>query len=176
MAPLILIAEDNPAVRTALRTVLVAAGSWEVVEAANGQEAIAKAQELKPNLIILDLVMPLMDGLKAARQLSQLVPSIPVLMHTMHWSPQVELEAQKVGIKKVVSKTDTRLLISTVQEILSASPTAHEPESSTLSTDIPIPTATPPPPVLETTSAKPADNAVESSLATGDLPPTSQPN
>jgi len=81
----ILIAEDNPAVRTTLRRLLESVGTWEVIDAQNGQEAIAKAQELKPNLIILDLVMPVMDGLAAARVLSKLMPDLPLLMHTMHW-------------------------------------------------------------------------------------------
>ena len=74
----ILIAEDNPAVRNALRTLLEGAGSWEILEVENGQQAIAKAPELKPNLIILDLVMPVMDGLSAARQISKLLPEIPI--------------------------------------------------------------------------------------------------
>lgn len=175
MSTRILIAEDNPAVRTALRSVLLTAGNWEVIEAVDGQEAIAKAQELKPNLIILDLVMPVMDGLKAARQLSQLFPAIPMIMHTMHWSPQVEIEAQKVGVRKVISKTDTRLLISTVQEVLLASPPAPALETA-LSADIPVPTATPPPAVLEAGSAKPSENAAESSETTGDVPPNPQIN
>ena len=93
--PRILIAEDNPAVRTALRSLLQSAGPWEIVEVESGLEALAKAQELRPNLMILDRVMPVMDGLSAARQISKLLPEIPMLMHTMHWSPQIELEAQK---------------------------------------------------------------------------------
>jgi CheY-like chemotaxis protein len=59
--PRILIAEDNPVVRTALRGLLQSAGPWEIVEVENGLEAVAKAQELRPNLILLDLVMPVMD-------------------------------------------------------------------------------------------------------------------
>src|SRR5579859_3609382 len=93
----ILIAEDSQPVRTALRTLLEDAGPWEIIAVENGEDAVAKAQELKPDLIILDLVMPVMDGLRAAKQISQLFPEIPLLMHTMHWSPQVEVEAQKVG-------------------------------------------------------------------------------
>lgn len=116
--PRILIAEDNPAVRTALRGLMQDAGPWEIVEVENGLEAVAKAQELRPNLIILDLVMPVMDGLSAARQISKLLPEIPMLMHTMHWSPQIELEAQKVGVRQVVSKADSRLLVSTVRLFL----------------------------------------------------------
>ena len=113
----ILIAEDNPTVKTALRMLLEGAGPFEIIVAENGQEAVAKAQELKPKLIILDLVMPVMDGLKAARQISQLLPDIPLLMHTMHFSPQVEVEAQKVGIRKVIPKSDSRLLLSTVRPV-----------------------------------------------------------
>ena len=116
--PRILIAEDNPAVRTALRGLLQGAGPWEIVEVENGLEAVAKAQELRPNLIILDLVMPVMDGLSSARQISKLLPEIPMLMHTMHWSPQIELEAQKVGVRQVVSKADSRLIVSTVRQFL----------------------------------------------------------
>lgn len=115
----ILIAEDALAVRTALRSLLESAGAWEIIEVQNGQEAVAKAQEFKPDLIILDLVMPVMDGLTAARQISKLLPEIPLLMHTMHWSPQVELEAQKVGVRRVVPKTNSTLLVSSVQEFLS---------------------------------------------------------
>jgi CheY-like chemotaxis protein len=114
----ILIADDNSAVRTALRHLLESADFGEVIDAENGREAIAKAQEDKPNLIILDLVMPVMDGLVAARELSKLMPDVPMLMHTLHWSPQVEVEAQKVGVRKVIAKADSRGLVSTVQQLL----------------------------------------------------------
>ena len=63
----ILIADDNPVVRTALRHLLESVGHWEIIDVENGLEAIAQAQEFRPNLIILDLVMPVMDGLTAAR-------------------------------------------------------------------------------------------------------------
>ena len=66
--------------RTALRSLLEGAGPWEIVAVENGKQAIAKAQELRPNLIILDLVMPVMDGLKAARQISERFPDIPILI------------------------------------------------------------------------------------------------
>ncbi|HEX4784757.1 MAG TPA: response regulator transcription factor [Candidatus Sulfotelmatobacter sp.] len=176
MSTRILIADDNSAVRTALRSLLVAAGPFEVVDVANGQEAVAKAQELKPNLIILDLVMPVMDGFKAARELSQLMPAVPMLMHTLHWSPQVELEAQKLGVRKVISKSDARLLISTVQEILLVSPPNPDPEALPLSINIPAPTAGPPAAVLETSAAESSENPGEPSPSTGDAPPSSQTN
>ena len=118
----ILIAEDSPSVKNALRQLLEGAGPWEIIDVDNGAEAVAKAQELNPDLIILDLVMPVMDGFQAARKISSLLPDIPILMHTMHWSPQVEIEAQKVGVRKVVSKADGMLLVSTVQQLLIPEP------------------------------------------------------
>jgi CheY-like chemotaxis protein len=174
----ILIAEDNPAVRNALRTLLEGTGSWEILEVENGQQAIAKAPELKPNLIILDLVMPVMDGLSAARQISKLLPDTPMLMYTMHWSPQVEVEAQKVGVRSVVPKSDSRLLVSTVQQLLTPeSSSSQAATSATLTPDIPIPDAAPLPPVLENGSAVPSDKPADSSSeATADAPGNRPPN
>ncbi len=119
----ILIADDNPSVRTALRHLLEASGEWEVIDAENGQQAVAKAQELRPHVVLLDLVMPVMDGLTAARELSKLFPDLPLLMHTLHWSPQVEVEAQKVGVRKVIPKADSRGLVSAIQQALPAEST-----------------------------------------------------
>jgi CheY-like chemotaxis protein len=132
MRPRILIADDSPAVRAALRALLENAGPWEVIDAENGREALAKVQELKPDLIILDLVMPEMDGLAAARQISQLLPETPILLHTMHWSPQVNVEAQKVGVRHVVSKADSNLLLATVERFLNPvpSPDASSPSAA----------------------------------------------
>lgn len=122
----ILIADDNHAVRTALRHLLEGAGvdQWEIVEAEDGLDTIVKAQEFKPNLIILDLVMPGMDGLAAARELSRLLPEIPLLMHALHHSPQLELEAQKVGVRRVVPKADTTSLVSAIRQFLTPEPSA----------------------------------------------------
>jgi CheY-like chemotaxis protein len=173
----ILIAEDNPTVRTALRGLLEDAGPWEVVVVENGQQAIAKAQEIKPSLIILDLVMPVMDGLKAARQISQLMPEIPLLMHTMHWSQQVELEAQKVGVRKVVPKSDSRLLISTVQQFLVSEAPSASADNATVSADIPTPEVAPPLPILESGGAAPSGKAAApSSAGSADLSKNRPPN
>ncbi|MGZ4731987.1 MAG: response regulator [Terriglobales bacterium] len=173
----ILIAEDSAAVRTALRSLLEREGPWEIIDAENGQDAVAKAQELKPNLIILDLVMPVMDGLRAARQISQLLPEIPLLMHTMHWSPQVEVEAQKVGVRKVVPKSDSRLLISTIQQFLIPAAPPPSAEAATVSADIPTPDVAPPPPILESSSATPSDKpGAPSTGDMGDVPKNRPPN
>jgi len=173
----ILIAEDNPAVRNALRQLLESAGHWEVVEAENGEEAIGKAQELKPDLIILDLVMPVMDGLKAARQISKLLPDVPVVMHTMHWSPQMELEAQKVGVRKVVPKSESAVLISTVQQFLPRDQALSIGAKKEVSADIPVPEVPAIAPILDSSKdvvTEPADAPAAGSA--GDSPKNSLPN
>jgi DNA-binding NarL/FixJ family response regulator len=119
----ILIADDNPQVRTAMREVLEASGDWEIVEAENGEQAIARARECLPRLIILDLVMPGMDGLAASREIATLLPGTPILMHTLHSSPQIQIEAAKTGIRKVVPKSEAATLVSAVREALE--PGAH---------------------------------------------------
>jgi two-component system, chemotaxis family, chemotaxis protein CheY len=159
----ILIAEDSPSVRTALRTLLEGAGPWEIIDVDNGAEAVAKAQELKPDLFILDLVMPVMDGFQAARQISKLFPNTPILMHTMHWSQQVEIEAQKVGVRKVVSKADSMLLVSTVRQLLipeqppSLPAAALTTATQTPSPDLAMPNLAPPPAILAPSEPGTAD-------------------
>jgi len=179
----ILIAEDSPSVKNALRHLLEGAGPWEIIDVDNGAEAVAKAQELKPALIILDLVMPVMDGFQAARQISSLLPNIPILMHTMHWSQQVELEAQKVGVRRVVSKADSMLLVATVQQFLtperppSPAPASHT-AAQTPSPDVAMPNVAPAPPVLSASEphrAEPAGDKPEAPTngTIGDAPPKS---
>jgi CheY-like chemotaxis protein len=150
--------------------------SWEVIDAQNGQEAIAKAQELKPNLIVLDLVMPVLDGLAAARVLSKLMPDLPLLMHTMHWSPQVELEAQKVGVRKVLPKTDSRGLIAAIQQFLTAEPATPIPAGSEapLAT-IAIPDVAAATTVIDAKQATPTD-APEAAAKPPDTPGDASPD
>jgi len=104
----LLIADDNATARKLLRALLETRQSWQVCgEAENGVEAVAQAAELKPDIIILDLAMPVMDGLHAAQTISAASPAIPIFMHTMHNFASLDIEAKKVGIRKVISKTAT---------------------------------------------------------------------
>lgn len=118
----ILIADDHPAIRKVLRALIESHGEWQVCgEASNGFEAMAKAAELKPDLIILDLAMPVVDGIRAAREISSALPGLPILMHTMHGSPAVNLEAKKAGVTRVVSKGESgENLIGAIEELLKA--------------------------------------------------------
>jgi CheY-like chemotaxis protein len=116
----ILIADDNASLRTAMRQVLEGVGRWEIIEAENGIDAVVKAQELRPQLVILDLAMPVMDGLTASREIARLLPGVPILLHTLYSSPQVEWEAGKSGVLRVVPKTQISALVSAVQDALHA--------------------------------------------------------
>lgn len=116
---LILIADDNGLVRKLLRGMLERDGGWEVAGARDGQEAVLKAQELKPDAVILDLAMPVMDGLEAAREIGKALPSAPVILYTIHDSPETTLAARQAGVARVFPKTGSgRALIKTVGELL----------------------------------------------------------
>ena len=105
-----------------MRKVLETAGHWQILEAMNGEDAVAIAQEAKPDLIILDLAMPKLDGMAAARRLRKLLPNIPLLMHTLYWSPRIEVEALKIGVRKIVPKSESSVIISAVLELLAPEP------------------------------------------------------
>jgi DNA-binding NarL/FixJ family response regulator len=120
MAKRILIADDYPLVRQALRGLLEALGYCEVVEAENGEDAVTKTQELKPDLVVLDLAMPKMDGLRAARAISLAFPQIPIIMHTLHASPRIRVEAMKAGVHKLIAKSDSATILAAVHELLRA--------------------------------------------------------
>ena len=131
----VLIVDDNPVVRRALRHLLECDGAWEISEAEDGQAGIQRALELHPHVIVLDLVMPVMDGLKAAQKISQALPDTAIVMYTMHGSPLLEVEAQKRGVRKLVSKLHSNILLSTIKELIAALP----PEAS--SSPEPVPPA-----------------------------------
>jgi DNA-binding NarL/FixJ family response regulator len=115
-----LIADDSPAVRRTLRHLLQADTAWEIVDAEDGETAVARALEFRPDVIILDLAMPLKDGLSAAREISKALPEAAILMYTMHWTPHLEQEAQKCGVRKLVSKSQGAILLAEVHNILAA--------------------------------------------------------
>jgi DNA-binding NarL/FixJ family response regulator len=103
-----------------LRLLIETHAGWEVCgEAENGLEAIAKATELKPDLVIMDLAMPVMDGIRASREISAAMPTVPILMHTLHYSPELELEAKKVGVRRVVAKAQSgEELLNAIEALL----------------------------------------------------------
>jgi DNA-binding NarL/FixJ family response regulator len=107
IAKSVLIVDDNAFIRQALCKVFRQEGDFEVCgEAENGKVAIEKAQELRPDLIVLDLCMPVMNGLEAARVLKRLTPTVPLIMYSAFGDEFAEHQARLVGISEVVSKSE----------------------------------------------------------------------
>jgi CheY-like chemotaxis protein len=104
----VLVADDHRVVRGLVRSMFEARG-FEVSDVENGAEAVEKAQEFRPDLVVLDLSMPVMNGLEAARKLKVAMPSLPLLMFTNHISSILEDEAEAAGISAVVSKAESAL-------------------------------------------------------------------
>jgi len=115
----ILVADDNELVRKLLHLMLERDAGWEVAVAQDGSEAIAKAQEFKPDVVILDFAMPDMDGLQIARRISQQLPGAAILLFTIHDSPEMNFEARRAGVSRVLPKTAAGLpLIKAVEDLL----------------------------------------------------------
>lgn len=102
----ILIVDDSPAVRTSLRSYIEQNTDWAICgEAENGAVAIDSVERLRPSVVILDLSMPVMNGLEAARRIREMSDRIHILLFTMHAHPQLSDEARRLGVNAVVSKT-----------------------------------------------------------------------
>jgi DNA-binding NarL/FixJ family response regulator len=103
----ILLVDDHPIVREGLKTVLLRRPGWEVVgEASNGAEALEKAGALVPDVMVLDITMPKMNGLEVCRLIRQKMPGLEVLFVTQHDSPQMMREALSAGAKGYVVKSN----------------------------------------------------------------------
>lgn len=112
-----MIVDDHAVIRRMVRS-LLEAESFTVRDAADGAEGVQKAQAEKPDLIILDLSMPVMNGLEAAQKLKFLLPHVPLLMFTNNAGGVMEKEARSAGISAVVSKSDSGQLLAHVRSLL----------------------------------------------------------
>jgi DNA-binding NarL/FixJ family response regulator len=124
MAYSILIVDDNAAMRRSIRSCIEQSGDWRVCgEAENGQIAVEKAGELRPDIALLDLQMPVMNGLEAARRITTVSPNTAMLMFTMHSSDQLLKDARAAGIKDVLSKSDSlgEQLLASLRSLRAAS-------------------------------------------------------
>lgn len=105
----ILLADDHDIVREGLRMLLGAQEHWQVCgEATTGREAVDMATQLKPDIIVLDLSMPELNGLEATRQIRKILPESEILILTMHDSETLASDALAAGARGFLLKTDTR--------------------------------------------------------------------
>jgi DNA-binding NarL/FixJ family response regulator len=107
MLKLVLVVDDNAAIRHALCEAFTSEAGFDVCgEAENGREAIEKAQELRPDLVVMDLSMPIMNGIDTARALKRLMPTVPLIMFTVYGDVLSEEDARSAGVSAVVSKSE----------------------------------------------------------------------
>lgn len=119
MARTILIADDSPLIRKTLCEFFETQEDYDIcAEATNGQEAIDLALTHRPDLIILDLSMPIMNGLEASRELKRLMPTVPIILFTLYAEIENEILATDPVVDKVVSKADAERLIEHVRSLL----------------------------------------------------------
>src|SRR2546427_11413571 len=117
--PLRLVLADDPVVvRQALSLLLTSAGFHVVGEASNGREAVILVRERAPDVAVLDVVMPLLNGLDAAREIHRASPRTSVILLTSRHDEQLMLEAVQAGIRGCVQKThDAKDLIRAVRDV-----------------------------------------------------------
>jgi DNA-binding NarL/FixJ family response regulator len=115
----ILIADDHEVARRGIRALLESHASWEVCgEAKDGRETVELANSLKPDLILLDIGMPNLNGLEAARQILAVSPDVAILILTMHDSDQVVREVLRAGARGFLLKSDAgRDLVAAVEAL-----------------------------------------------------------
>jgi CheY-like chemotaxis protein len=119
MTKSILVADDSEQVRKYVSKLLRTNPDFQVCgEAVNGMEAVAKAKELQPDLVILDLGMPVMNGLEAARELKNILPVVPIILFTLHGSMISDEQAARSGVDLVVAKSDITQLNEHVRSLL----------------------------------------------------------
>jgi DNA-binding NarL/FixJ family response regulator len=120
----ILIADDHEIVRRGLRALLETRPDWEVVgEAVTGRQAVEEARRLVPDVVIMDITMPEMNGLEATRQVRKEVPEIEVLVLSVHDSEQLVREVLEAGARGYVLKSDAgRDLVAAVESMCQHKP------------------------------------------------------
>jgi DNA-binding NarL/FixJ family response regulator len=115
----ILIADDHDVVRRGMRALLEDQSGWEVcAEANNGRQAVEKVKQLKPDVAVMDVTMPELNGLEATRQILKIAPRTEVLILTVHESEQIAQEVLKTGARGYILKSDAgRELVAAVQAV-----------------------------------------------------------
>ena len=116
----ILVADDHEVMRLGIRNLLETKPTWKVcAEACDGRDAVEKASQLHPDVIIMDLTMPNMNGLEAARQISRSNPDIPVILFSLHLSDELLNHFDAGSIRGAVCKSNAaRDLVDAVEKVL----------------------------------------------------------
>lgn len=125
----IFIADDHEVVRSGLRSVIARQDNWSVCgEAADGLEAVSKCMALNPDLIVLDISMPIMSGLQACAKLRELIPNAKIVLLSMHDPTSMPAVLSSAGAHACLSKTESNeKLMQTMVSLLHAPPSHRQP-------------------------------------------------
>ncbi len=119
MARTILVADDNPLMRKMLCQIFEDEDDYDIcAEASNGQEAIDLALKHRPELIILDLVMPVLGGLDASKELKRIMPTVPIVLFTQYADLGNALSRNGLLVDRIVPKGDVQGLIENVRSLI----------------------------------------------------------
>lgn len=115
----ILVADDHDIIRRGLKSLLTAKHGWEVcAEAKNGREAISLAEEHKPDVVVMDVSMPELNGLEAVRRIRKSLPKTEIVVLTLHFSDQLVHDIVEAGAKGYIMKSDAdRDLVAAVEAL-----------------------------------------------------------
>jgi DNA-binding NarL/FixJ family response regulator len=120
----ILIADDHDLMRRGVKALLQSHAGWEIVgEAHTGREAVSKAEELKPDVVILDISMPDLNGVDAAKRIRKASPDTEVLILSVHYSDQLIRDILEAGVRGYIVKSDSdRDLVIAVEALANHKP------------------------------------------------------
>lgn len=118
----ILIADDHELMRKGITAIFAARSDFEILQASNGAEAVQKVIDDKPDLVILDVSMPVMDGFSAARQIKQIAPQVLIVILTLQKTEAFATVAEKIGIDGYLTKNiDADVLRAAVDSMIESS-------------------------------------------------------
>jgi DNA-binding NarL/FixJ family response regulator len=135
----ILIADDHAVVRAGLRSLLESRSGWEVcAEAPDGRDAVEKAGKLEPDVAVLDIGMPLLNGVEATRRIRACSPSTEILILTMHESDDLVQQVVEAGARGYILKDDAdRVLLAAVDAVRQHKPYFSTRVSTPMAADLP---------------------------------------
>jgi DNA-binding NarL/FixJ family response regulator len=116
----VLVADDHEVMRLGIRNLVESRSGWSVcADAANGQEAVDKALQFSPDVIVMDITMPVMNGLEASAEIAKRHPKIPIILFSLHVSEDLFSHFQTEAIKGAVAKGDAaRDLIQAIEKVI----------------------------------------------------------
>jgi len=115
------VADDLPVWRVGVRNLLRARPDWQVIEACDGSEAVQKAAQLHPDIVLLDIGMPVLNGFEAARKIREATPSSKIIFVTLGGDGDLKAEALAIGAEAYLLKTNAvRELLPTIAAALDA--------------------------------------------------------